>query len=140
MDSPYNRTEPIRKCGQVAYANKFRYFAVAFGLCFSGFNNISHYRTAGSSKICKNGTGNYFGSFSMDVYNISDVTSFITSINYITECGMDYCQVNRTCTLSSGSGNIHLPHLSCLLIIILILYYAIYWFENCILIKLYFWH
>ena len=96
-DNPLNRTDPIRKCGQVALENKYEYFAVALGLCYSGSNALADYTSGGHSQICINGTGNYFGSFSVDVYHILDSEKFKTSSAGIDSCGSDYCMNNITC-------------------------------------------
>ena len=90
-DNPLNRTDPIRKCGQVALENKYKYFAVALGLCYSGSNALAEYTSGGHSQICTNGTGNYFGSFSVDVYHILDSEKFKKSSAGIDSCGSDYC-------------------------------------------------
>lgn len=109
MDSPYNRTNPITKCAQVANQNHYRHFAITLGLCYSaGSKPLSSYQTAGRSELCENGTGNYFGAFSVDVYSISDANTFDHSVEMINMCGGLYCQLNDTsvsCSAFSAAGS-----------------------------------
>ena len=97
MDSPYNRTDPVTKCAQVSHLRGFTHFALALGLCYSGYNDLGSYEVAGPSTLCRNGVGNYFGSFAIDVYAVSDAAALSDSVLKISKCGRDYCmRLNET--------------------------------------------
>lgn len=100
-DNPYNRTEPVRKCGQVAGDRGYEYFGVALGLCFSGPHPLSRFQSAGNSTLCQNGTGNYFGYFAIDVYHIMDRSAFLSTAQSAERCGMNFCD-NSTSTNSTN--------------------------------------
>ena len=101
-DDPYNRTEPVRKCGQVAAEKNYEYFGVALGLCFSGSHDVSQFKRSGPSTICQNGTGNYFGYFAMNLYQITNKETFLTSAVSAENCGLSYCMNNGTNNIAIG--------------------------------------
>ena len=106
-DDPYNRTEPVRKCGQVAAQRGYQYFAIALGLCFSGQHPLSRFQRSGESTICLNGTGNYFGYFAINVYRITERSNFLISAQGAENCGISYCMNSTAVTsecLRSGSA------------------------------------
>lgn len=102
-DDPYNRSEPIRKCGQVANQRGYRYFGIALGLCYSGPHPVDRYQTDGQSILCQNGTGSFFGYFAMDVYEISDRDLFFETSSSAGNCGLLYC-MNNTLNADLCSG------------------------------------
>lgn len=106
MDSPYNRTQPIQKCAQVAYENNYKYFALSMRHCYSITDSINDYLRAFT---CTNGTGST-GNYSelvlsMDVYLIQNENLLSNSVEKINNCGMDYCTVkDYVCNIYSGSN------------------------------------
>lgn len=75
--NPAQRSEPVRKCREVAQLYKFNVFSVALGYCISGSNNLVDYTTIlAPSNSCSHGRGGYQPSptneFYMDVYTLAD--------------------------------------------------------------------
>ena len=110
-EDPSNRTEPIRKCAQSAHSINRPYFILALGLCYSGSNELQSYfdNEGVESGVCRNGTGNYYGSTLIgDVYYIEDDDKFEASSDRAENCGFDYCRnLNASCDIIySGSNNI----------------------------------
>ena len=93
-DNYQNRTQPVRKCGQAAAEYNYATFSLVNGYCISGSNDTDDYTVFGASDNCQNGTGDIreveaydwrYGRYrvtlySMDVYRISNVVSFDTSV------------------------------------------------------------
>ena len=79
-DSPFTRTDPIRKCGLAAQQYGFWMFAVSSGYCVSGSNSLTDYQYV-QATACSNGIGGYSaGYFTMDVYEITNQQMFQDSV------------------------------------------------------------
>ena len=109
-DDPFNRTEPVRKCGTVVLKDGYTIFALGLGMCCGGSNNLEAYTSAGESIVCQEGSGGYFGGYiAIDVYMITDIQSFQDSATFSEACGKDFCTAEedevvctRTPEVSSG--------------------------------------
>ena len=97
-DDPFTRVRPVSKCGVAAQGRDFPFFGVTIGYCVSGSDRLADYQYA-PSQLCRDGRGAYnrqLGWFIMDVYEVSDSTSFSDSViqlnsttqNVTTEMGM----------------------------------------------------
>ena len=116
-DSSQNRIQPIQKCGQVAYANNYNYFAISMGQCYTGTDNINDFQRFGESTLCRNGTG---GDHLIDVYSIERKNTFLSSIENITACGADYCtNDDDLCLVNSSSTGLHAAYM-CILSFLLL--------------------
>ena len=61
------------------------------------------YTLAGESQACDEGRGNFHeGYFTIDVYNITDLTSFQESASTSEACGADFCVAEETFCSSVG--------------------------------------
>ena len=82
----------MRRCGSAARRGGHTHFALALGMCYSGSDNQADYIVAGESEACDKGRGNLLnGHFSIDVYNITDSTSFQESVSTSETCGPNFC-------------------------------------------------
>ena len=90
-DTYFNRTEPIRKCGQASRQYNYTIFGLINGYCVSG-NDLDEFMKLGSSMNCQKGIGDirltrynrrYYYLYSMDVYRISNSVSFDVSVEAI---------------------------------------------------------
>lgn len=81
----------MRRCGSAARRGGHTHFALALGMCYSGSDNQADYIVAGESEACDKGRGNLLnGHFSIDVYNITDSTSFQESVSASETCGPNF--------------------------------------------------
>ena len=55
-DNPWEREDPISKCGAAAQEYGFHIFALAIGFCLSGSNDIRHYQLL-ETDFCQGGIG-----------------------------------------------------------------------------------
>ena len=91
-EDPSTRQDPVRRCGSAARRGGHTHFALALGMCYSGSDNLADYIVAGESEACDKGRGNLLnGHFSIDVYNITDSTSFQESVSASETCGPNFC-------------------------------------------------
>jgi len=75
-ESPFKRTDPVKKCAQAATDYSFSVMGVAAGYCISGNNRLADY-TRVQSLLCRDGKGAFKdGAFYMDVYTISNPELF----------------------------------------------------------------
>lgn len=80
-DNPFQREDPIRKCGTSALSLGYNAFALTLGYCISGSSDPINYQTQSGINICRDGKGGYiYGYFFMDVYVVNDVQSFSDSV------------------------------------------------------------
>ena len=55
-DNPWEREDPVSKCGTAAQLYNFNVFALAVGFCISGTSDLRQYRSL-ESDFCEGGTG-----------------------------------------------------------------------------------
>lgn len=126
-DNYQNRTQPVRKCGQAAREYNYTTFSIINGYCISGSNDTDDYTVFGASDNCQNGTGDIreveayslrYGRYrvtlySMDVYRISNVVSFDTSVEAILSPPED--------SSSAASSSLKLPTVATIMTLVFLL-------------------
>ena len=55
-DNPWEREDPISKCGVAAQQYNYHVFALAVRFCISGSNNLRHYQSF-ETDFCQGGVG-----------------------------------------------------------------------------------
>ena len=80
------RTNSVEKCGLAAIQQGYEYFGVSIGYCISGSNNLEDYNSTSTfyPGYCSDGVGGVvyywrYTYFFMDVYKVTDASSFTTS-------------------------------------------------------------
>ena len=124
VDNLTNRTEPIRKCADLAHSLDYMYFVVSSGLCYSGSKELVSFLNDGAESVMcnKNSTESYF-----DVYHIEDPEIFTVSSNEVKNCGPIYCTNSSLVESCSGYGipsgtNIRTSSISLVLLLLLLIY------------------
>ena len=64
-DNPWEREDPVSKCGAAAQLYNFNVFALAVGFCISGSSNLQLYQSF-ETDFCEGGVGETFHSMGND--------------------------------------------------------------------------